>query len=107
MFNLLSQSPVEICKSESKLCFSKDRIVVMKHIYVTLMTLMRCKQLILKQLTLAERIAFQPRVDFFNFASFLANVTSKVILFVCFFLDVITFCHEIMRKCFFCFERSD
>lgn len=49
----------------------------MKHIYVTLMTLMRWKQLVLKQLILAERIAFQPRVDFFNFASFLANVTLR------------------------------
>ena len=49
----------------------------MKHIYVILMTLMKCTKLILMQLILVERITFQPRLDFFTLASFLAILTLR------------------------------
>lgn len=49
----------------------------MKHIYVILMTLMKCMKLILMQLILVERITFQPRLDFFTLASFLAILTLR------------------------------
>lgn len=85
VFNDITISSGSCNRVKAPLVFLKA-VIIINHIYVTLMILMRCSLLILKQLVLVERIVFQPRVDFSNFISFLANVTLRSIYLSILFL---------------------